>query len=813
MLLDKMFKGIKKFNETKDKLRDLDQSIAKKFSISDKKDAIKENLFKRTDNQTEEQENNEEEIEDSPSPEKTEELVEDTIKVSEHINQNQKNIVDIYGTTGKNQKVGMDELVTTNREIAMHLSDISDQMVDEQDTSIQRTSTNLKPEPVQKLVSNEGKKEDKEQSSILDFLKRFKLKNLRGLLMGLMRFFPMKAIAAAGSIGKFLLSSGGTIMKAIGTKVAEFAKPFIDNLKSMIDGFMNNPIVKKVSGMIGGAVDKVKEVGSKALNKVKGIGSAIGGFFSSAKEKVVAGAKAVKSKVTKTFSSAKAAIKSSIGAKALAYGAKMFSGPASKGAAKMLVKKIPVVSILAGAVFAGQRLMAGDVTGAGLELMSGIASTLPGPGTAASVGIDAALIARDMKKDLEAKGQPVPENIKQAAEAPTQEETATETKEIKPIPVVKPISESTRDIAEEARPASQAATPPVVPVPAPVPEVAAAATYGTQVIMHNGNEIELTPEQSMKLEQAWDESEKDILLNQFAYQYHQKKQAEQKKKDEQKKKQKAEAAPAPAPTSQVITDYKEEYGTQTVMHNGNEVDLTPEQSKALAEAFTDEDRQRLMDQYAYQYHQKKQEKEKAKAKAKATPAPTSQVIADYKEEYGTQVIMHNGNEIELTPEQSKALIEAFTDEDRQRLLDQFAYQYHQKKQAAAEAKKNQESQVKVPPKKTSEEKAKKPIKAKKTKDGWEVGEYIIPFSDAPTAADAERQYREAQSSEEDINAEFDINKENKEAERQRTSKEMAKKNGAGTKQQPAPNVTYNTTTTQAPQEKEPNVREVFTEMN
>ena len=40
--------------------------------------------------------------------------------------------------------------------------------------------------------------------------------------------------------------------------------------------------------------------------------------------------------------------------------------------------------------------MAGDWTGAALELASGAASTFPGAGTAAAVGIDAALIARDI---------------------------------------------------------------------------------------------------------------------------------------------------------------------------------------------------------------------------------------------------------------------------------------------------------------------------------------------------------------------------------------------------------------------------------
>ena len=66
-----------------------------------------------------------------------------------------------------------------------------------------------------------------------------------------------------------------------------------------------------------------------------------------------------------------------------------------KGGLKMGIKKIPLLGLVAGGIFAAQRAMSGDLTGAALELASGAASTLPGAGTAASLGIDAALMARD----------------------------------------------------------------------------------------------------------------------------------------------------------------------------------------------------------------------------------------------------------------------------------------------------------------------------------------------------------------------------------------------------------------------------------
>tara|TARA_B100000073_G_scaffold145728_2_gene119979 strand:- start:1400 stop:3907 length:2508 start_codon:yes stop_codon:yes gene_type:complete len=77
-------------------------------------------------------------------------------------------------------------------------------------------------------------------------------------------------------------------------------------------------------------------------------------------------------------------------------GAKAGLKAGAKGLGKAFLKKIPLVGLGAGLLFAGQRAMAGDLTGAALELASGAAGTIPGFGTAASVGIDAALAGRDM---------------------------------------------------------------------------------------------------------------------------------------------------------------------------------------------------------------------------------------------------------------------------------------------------------------------------------------------------------------------------------------------------------------------------------
>ncbi|MBU2648439.1 hypothetical protein KKI24_27280 [bacterium] len=72
-----------------------------------------------------------------------------------------------------------------------------------------------------------------------------------------------------------------------------------------------------------------------------------------------------------------------------------------KGLGKSLLKKIPGIGLLMGLGFGAQRLLDGDGLGALGEAASGIASTIPGLGTAISAFIDAGLIARDITKEGE----------------------------------------------------------------------------------------------------------------------------------------------------------------------------------------------------------------------------------------------------------------------------------------------------------------------------------------------------------------------------------------------------------------------------
>jgi len=84
------------------------------------------------------------------------------------------------------------------------------------------------------------------------------------------------------------------------------------------------------------------------------------------------------------------------GEKAGAKGAeKLLTKGAEKTLLKTALKKIPGIGLLMGVGFAADRLMSGDVLGAGGELLSGALSTIPGFGTAASFAVDAGLAAKD----------------------------------------------------------------------------------------------------------------------------------------------------------------------------------------------------------------------------------------------------------------------------------------------------------------------------------------------------------------------------------------------------------------------------------
>lgn len=88
---------------------------------------------------------------------------------------------------------------------------------------------------------------------------------------------------------------------------------------------------------------------------------------------------------------AEATLGQKVAAGAAGYGA-------AKGAGKLLGKAIPGVGLAFGAADAYDRAKKGDYVGAGIAGLSGLTSLVPGIGTAATLGLDAANLARDYKR-------------------------------------------------------------------------------------------------------------------------------------------------------------------------------------------------------------------------------------------------------------------------------------------------------------------------------------------------------------------------------------------------------------------------------
>ena len=136
----------------------------------------------------------------------------------------------------------------------------------------------------------------------------------------------------------------------------------------------------------------------KFLKKTK-VGKKIRNVLAVGKKGMKSAGKVAKSgtKLVKGASKAgKALLKKGAKKVAAKVGGKAIAKVGAKALGKGLLKKIPFVGLGAGLLFAGQRLMSGDFKGAMLEAASGIAGTIPGVGTAISVGLDATLAAKDM---------------------------------------------------------------------------------------------------------------------------------------------------------------------------------------------------------------------------------------------------------------------------------------------------------------------------------------------------------------------------------------------------------------------------------
>jgi len=149
-------------------------------------------------------------------------------------------------------------------------------------------------------------------------------------------------------------------------------------------------VVKKAFKFLGKLGKLVKKLPKILKNLMKGIKNVAKGGLKFGKNLFKGGKNLVKGGLTGLKTGFKGL---KTGAKTLG---KTVGKSLGKGAGKSVLKKIPFVGLGLGAAFAIDRLRKGDFSGALMELGSGAASMIPGVGTAVSLGLDAALIAKDV---------------------------------------------------------------------------------------------------------------------------------------------------------------------------------------------------------------------------------------------------------------------------------------------------------------------------------------------------------------------------------------------------------------------------------
>ena len=221
------------------------------------------------------------------------------------------------------------------------------------------------------------------------------------------------AAKVADAIAKFVNSktfqSGMKLMASIMGKVVDGIVSVLPMIKKLFIMIKDNPIKSLLGAGAAIGIGKMLGIGGKMgsasnpMHVVFGKGGAMSKTFNGIKNLFKKKPDALAKASTK-FSSKQIAAgfggkaaKDQLAKQSLKSTTKVGAKLGVKAVGKSLLKKIPVVGLLAGIGFGLKRAMKGDFAGAALELASGAASTIPGLGTAASVAIDAGLAAKDYK--------------------------------------------------------------------------------------------------------------------------------------------------------------------------------------------------------------------------------------------------------------------------------------------------------------------------------------------------------------------------------------------------------------------------------
>ncbi|XP_063960361.1 uncharacterized protein LOC135155393 [Lytechinus pictus] len=112
---------------------------------------------------------------------------------------------------------------------------------------------------------------------------------------------------------------------------------------------------------------------------------------------------------------------------------KAIAKASAKAAPKSVLKKVPLIGLVAGVGFGVSRAVHGDFAGAGMAVASGAVSLVPGVGTVASLAIDGALLVRDVGDDIKKEAQEEEAKQKALYDKELQEWTADKDKMIRLI--------------------------------------------------------------------------------------------------------------------------------------------------------------------------------------------------------------------------------------------------------------------------------------------------------------------------------------------------------------------------------------------
>jgi hypothetical protein len=255
-------------------------------------------------------------------------------------------------------------------------------------------------------------------------------------------------VGRSATLGRTVLSSARSAIPSVAYKAgslvgrsATLGRTVLSSARSAIPS-----VAYKAGSLVGrglSVLSKITPIG-RIASVLSGVGSLVGKSVAtsglpytvagSAASKIIPASRGVLSGIGSIASRVMSSIPSvaykagslvgrglSVGKTVLSSAGAGVSKAAGSGVAKTLgksfLKKIPLIGAVAGLGFGLQRLFKGDFTGAAMEVASGAASTVPGVGTAASVGMDVALAARDAKKEAEGTQQVDPK----AADSNTQQ--------------------------------------------------------------------------------------------------------------------------------------------------------------------------------------------------------------------------------------------------------------------------------------------------------------------------------------------------------------------------------------------------------